>query len=301
MRTFAVLKFLPAVLLFPFLLSCQKETDKKEDNNPPPPVIPISGTDTGKFYNAQAVCNYNYDEAILTSAGWTKALEDNFNTDLSKWTVYTGGNSSRELQYYKESNVFIENGVAQVAARRETISATVNGASKTFDFTSGQLQSKGTFSANDATPKVRIVARIKLPKGYGLQPAFLTTGDDYPKTGQINMIMANGNDPRFYATNYAYGPGSANLVRDSYGYITADADLSACYHVYETEWTKNSLNFYLDGRLVEQKTSGGYVPGLFGKTHRLVLYMVVTSDLLMRPQIKPGNMSVDWIKVFTSR
>ena len=113
--------------------------------------------------------------------------------------------------------------------------------------------------------------------------------------------MANGNEPNFYATNYAYGTDNTNLVRNAYGYITADADLTACYHVYETEWTKNALNFYLDGKLVEQKTSGGYVPGLFGKTHRLLLYMVVSSDLITRPQIKPGTMSVDWIKVFTSK
>jgi beta-glucanase (GH16 family) len=281
------------------LASCQKSSTKKED--PVVPVVPVSGTDTGLRYQATAICDYNYNDATLTSAGWTKTLEDDFNSGLTNWTLVSGGNESRNLQFYKESNVVTSNGIAQIVTKRESVTTTVNGASKNYDFTSGLMQSKGTFSANETTPKVRVVARIKLPRGFGLQPSFFSSGDDYPKSGQINMILANGSEPKIYATNYGFGTGSTNLVRDSYGFITTDADLTACYHVYETEWTKTSLNFYLDGKLVEQKVSGGYVPALFGKTHRLSFYVVISSDLIMRPQIQTGTMSIDWVKVFTSK
>ncbi len=187
-------------------------------------------------------------------------------------------------------------------AKKESVITTVDGRQKTYDFTSGRIQSKSTFSANENTPKVRIAARIKLPKGYGMRPAFFSMGENWPTGGQINMIIGNSNEPNFYSTNYFYGNvANNNLVSNAIGYVTTDADLSECYHVYESEWTKTALNFYLDGNLVEQKTSGGYIPQLFGKTRVLILYMAISSELLTRPQIQTGTLSVDWIKVFTSK
>lgn len=289
-----------AIPLFFFLFGCQKNTSKTDQTSPP--STPTSGSDTGIYYTAKPICNYNYDETTLISSGWTKTFEDNFDSDLSKWTIWTGGSASRELQYYKESNLLVANGLLQIISKKETVETTVNGTQKTYDFTSGQIQSRSTFSANANTPKVRIIARIKLPKGYGMQPAFLTKGDNWPTQGQINMIMADGNVTNFYSTNYFYGTtANNNLVSNANGYITANADLTDCYHVYEMEWSKNALNYYLDGNLVEQKTSGGYIPELFSKTQHLYLYLVMSSDLLTRPQIKTGTMFIDWIKVYTSK
>lgn len=297
MKLFLLIKSALAIPLLLFLFSCQKNTPKPDDT--PPTPVPTSSSDTGIYYTAKTVCNYESD---LISAGWTKTFEDNFDSDLSKWTVWTGGSASRELQYYKESNLLVVNGALQIVAKKETVTTTVNGTQKTYDFTSGQIQSKSTFSANENTPKVRIVARIKLPKGYGMRPAFLSVGNNWPTQGQIDMIRANGNETNFYSTNYFYGKvANNNLVSNAYGYITTDADLTACYHIYETEWTKNTLNFYLDGKLVEQKATGGYIPELFGKTQRLYLYTVISSELLTRPQIQTATLFVDWVKVFTSK
>jgi beta-glucanase (GH16 family) len=307
MKKLPLVKVIIAVNFILLLLSCQKNSGNSGGGSggsggTEPPIVVTSGTDTGIYYNAATICNNTFNEIALTSSGWTKAFEDNFDSDLSKWTPYVGGNASRELQYYKESNVVIENGILQIRAKKETVSTTVNNTQRTFDFTSGQIQSKSTFSANANTPKVRIVARMKLANGFGMQPAFLISGENWPTNGQITMISASGDNRKFYATNYSYGNVvNSNVVRDAAGYITADADLTECFHVYEMEWTKNSLNFYLDGKLVEQKTSGGYITNLFDKSQRIFLYMVVSSELLKRPQIQPGTVSVDWIKVFTSK
>ncbi len=296
-----LVKVIIAVNFVLLLLSCHKDSEDSGGGSEPLLVV-TSGTDTGIYHNASTICNNNFNETALTSSGWTKAFEDNFDSDLSKWDVYVGGNASRELQCYKQSNVVIENGMLQIRAKKETVSTTVNNTQRTFDFTSGQIQSKSTFSANTNTPKVRIVARMKLASGLGMQPAFLTTGSDFPVNGQITMISASGDNRKFYATNYSYGNVvNYNVVRNAAGYITSDADLTECFHVYEMEWTRNSLDFYLDGKLVEQKTSGGYITNLFDKTQRIFLYMVVSSELLKRPQIQPGTVSVDWIRVFTSK
>ncbi|MEJ7912747.1 MAG: family 16 glycosylhydrolase [Chitinophagaceae bacterium] len=299
MKTINLIKLLSIVLFFSFLASCQKSVPEIE--NPSPPVIVPSGTDTGLYYNAKTICDHTYNEAALTASGWTKSFEDNFGSNLSNWTLLRGGNASKELQYFKESNVRVESGFAQILTKKESVTTTVSGSARTFDYTSGLMKSNATFSANEATPRIRIAARLRLPQGYGLQPTFTATGDDYPKNGHIGIMTSYSNQPNFYTTDYAYGTANTNLVRNANGYITADADLTACYHVYETEWTKNGLNFYLDGKLVEQKTSGGYIPALFGKKLQLHLYVVIISDLLTRPQIKTGTLSVDWVKVFTSK
>ena len=93
-------------------------------------------------------------------------------------------------------------------------------------------------------------------------------------------------------------------MRNAVGYITADADLTQCYHVYEMVWEQNQLTSYLDGKVVEVKTSGGYIPGLFGKTERITLNVAVGGDFFTNldpTQIQTGTMYVDWVKVFTSK
>jgi beta-glucanase (GH16 family) len=297
MKLCLLIKFAFSIPLFLFLVSCQKNT-LEADQNLPRSFSP-SGSDTGIYYTAKTICNY--DGSDLITDGWTKRFEDNFDSDLSNWTIWTGQGSSPELQYYKESNLVLTNGVLQIMAKKEMVTATVGGTQKTYDFTSGQILSKSRFSPNENATKVRFVARIKLPKGYGMRCAFTSVGDNWPTQGQIDMVLANGNKPNFYSTNYFYGStANNNLVTNSYGYITTDTDLSECYHIYATEWTKNTLNFYLDGKLIEQKSTGDYIPKLFGKAQRLSLYVAISSELLKIPQIQTGTLFVDWVRVFSS-
>jgi hypothetical protein len=69
------------------------------------------------------------------------------------------------------------------------------------------------------------------------------------------------------------------------------------------EWSQNALTSYLDGHLVEAKTSGGHVADLFGKSHHLSLSLPVGGgyySALNTANIQGGTMYVDYIKVFTS-
>jgi beta-glucanase (GH16 family) len=149
------------------------------------------------------------------------------------------------------------------------------------------------------------VARLKLAKGYGMWPAFWSYGDPWPTQGEIDIVEARGQEPNKYQTNYFYGTRAGrNLVRNATGYITADADLTNCYHVYEMVWEQNSLTSYLDGQVVEVKTSGGYIPSLFGKSERITLNLAVGGDFFnnLNPAlIQTGTLYVDWVKVFTAK
>ncbi|MDB5133309.1 MAG: glycoside hydrolase family 16 protein [Mucilaginibacter sp.] len=256
---------------------------------------------------ATAVCDYNFDETSLTGSGWTKSFDDEFDTDLSKWYAYTGG-VQNELQCFEPANVTIVNGVLQIAAKKETVTGptTVNSSSNsTFNFTSGSIVSNATFGPSTATPKIRIVARVKIASGNGLVSLFDSYGPSWPTNGQINLFQVEGNDVKRYQTNYFYGTQpNQNLVNNGMLNNPTDSDLSACWHVFTTEWTQNALNYYLDGQLVETKTAGGYVGGMFGKVQNLSLNLLIGGSYynnIAPADVQTGTMYVDYVKVFTSK
>lgn len=296
------LKSVTRIFLLSFLICCKKETDEPTDVAPPP-TSPYQNTGTN--YQTTSTCDYNLNEATLLGSGWTKSFEDNFDGDLSKWNIWTAGAYNSELQYYQGANLQIANGNLAIVAKKESVTGAANPYDKTqksFKYTSGKIESKTLISADATTPKVRIMARIKLPKGYGMNSAFLSYGQSLPTNGQIDLFTAYGQDATRYSTNYYYGTKPLqNLVQGAIGYVTTDADLTNCFHVFEVEWTKDALVYYLDGKLVETKTAGGYVDDLFGKKQALSLHLAVTSDFLTRAQIQVGTMYVDWVKVFTSK
>jgi len=302
----ACLKISFSFLLFATLAGCQKQVQTTSiqttgNNNS------ALETTASTTVNANAICNYNFDETALTNAGWTKTFEDNFDTDLSKWNIWTGGAYNNELQYYQAANLQVVNGNLVITAKKETVSGATTPSdptTKTFNYTSGRIECKTNVSASTSTPKVRMVARIKLPAGYGMWPAYWSYGDPWPTQGEIDFLEARGQEPAKYQTNYFYGKvTNRNLVRNQEGYINTNGDLTTCYHVYEMVWEKNTLSSYFDGALVETK-SGSYIPNLFGKTERITLNLAVGGNFftnLNTAQIVPGTMYVDFVKVFTSK
>ena len=91
---------------------------------------------------------------------------------------------------------------------------------------------------------------------------------------------------------------------DNTGFINTTADLSACFHVYEFEWTQSSLNSYLDGKLVESKKSGTHIADLFGKNEKIVFNLAVGGGFfpnLNQANIETGTLNIDWVKVFASQ
>ena len=284
------------------IISCKKNvnttnvTDEEiatAKPTPPPPPTPVHG-----------VCDYDINEAAITGAGWTKTFEDLFSTNLNNWNIWYGGAFNNELQSYQSSNLSVTNGNLVIAARRETVSGPTtpfDPTPKTFDYTSGRIESTTNFSASASSPNVRMMARIKLPSGYGMWPAFWSYGDPWPTQGEIDILEARGQEDFKYQTNYFYGrTANRNLVRNAEGFVTTDVSLQSCYHVYEMIWSQNDLKFYFDGVLVKTN-SGGYVPSLFGKTERITLNLAVGGLFFSNfnpALIQTGTMYVDWVKVF---
>lgn len=259
------------------------------------------------FATAAGVCDYNPTESALTGPGWTRVFTETFDGGLGQWSVWTGGAFNEELQLYQAANLSTSGGILGIAARRETAvgpTTPFDNTPKTFGYTSGRIESRTSFSASNATPRVRVSARLKLPTGYGMWPAFWTYGDPWPTQGEIDIMEARGQEPFQYNTAYWYGRRSGvNLVSASEAVITSATSLTDCWHVYEVIWAKNTLTYLFDGQVVDTK-SGGYIPSMFRKQQRVTLNLAVGGLFFGSYDpalIEPGTLLVDWVKVFTSK
>jgi beta-glucanase (GH16 family) len=240
---------------------------------------------------------------------WTEVFTEDFDTDLSQWNIWQGGAYNNEYQYYSNSssNLSISGGILAITAIKETVTgATTNSnpTTKSFDFTSGRIESKTLYSAKSSTPKVKFSAMIKLPDGYGMWPAFWSYGANWPMNGEIDILEAKGNLPYQYSTNYFYGTvAGTDLVHNSdVSTYTSASSLTDSYHLYEVIWEQNSLTFLLDGVIVSTKT-GTYIPSMFGKSQMITLDLAVGGDYFGNPlpsTIVTGTMYVDWVKAYTS-
>jgi beta-glucanase (GH16 family) len=297
-KTFKTYSFFFAVAALAILGGCSK-------HKPSVKIITPNNQPTNPITTA-VVCDYDSSDTSLTNHGWTKAFDDEFTGDLSNWSPITGG-VQQELECNEPANAQIVNGALQITAKQQTVTGPTTVGSTTtqsFNYTSGWLISNASFSANSSTPKVRIVARMKVASGYGLSSLFYGFGGNWPTNGEIDYVGVQGDNTKEYATTYDYGTQvNQNSVSGALLFNPTTEDLSACYHVYTMEWTQNALNSYLDGKLVEAKTAGGAIPDLFGKTHFLALSLPIGGiyySALNTANIKVGTLYVDYVKVFTS-
>ena len=154
------------------------------------------------------------------SSGWTLTWSDEFSSadgtvpDPAKWTYDLGGNGwgKHELESYtsRPEKVQIQNGNLVITARRETFTGP-DGISR--NYTSARFKTQNLF----AQAYGRFEARIKIPKGQGLWPAFWALGNDitlrgWPKCGEIDIMENIGREP---GINHAslHGPSSVEHFR----------------------------------------------------------------------------------------
>jgi beta-glucanase (GH16 family) len=288
--------------------SCTKDNNKIDEKPAPLTEAVVNVSATG-------ICDYDQTDAFILSQGYTKVFGEEFATsDLSKWQVWNSGAYNNELQLYKPANVTIVDGKLVLTAKKETVTGATdpdNSTKKTFKYTSGRLESNTYFSANTTTPKVRFSARIKLAAGYGMWPAFWTYGDDWPTNGEIDILESQGQYPKVYTTDYWYGATfeePEEITAKDGAVITSSVDLTTCYHVYESIWQKDTLQFLLDGKIVNTKYTGdatgggGFIKSMFGKLQRIALNAAVGGDNfsnLDTSRIQVGTTYIDWVRVYT--
>ena len=172
--------------------------------------------------------------------------------DRAKWTVIVPDwVVNDELQAYADTSATLR------IARDSEVAGAVNGAlviqahhkpgytrpdGKKFDFISGRMDTQHKFQFTYGT----VSARMKLPPGSGLWPAFWVLGNgDWPETGEID-VMENVGEPDWVSTAM-HGPGYSGDTPIGHRSFFTPPDDIAHWHVYSASWTPDSIAFKVDG------------------------------------------------------
>ena len=178
--------------------------------------------------------------------GWTLAWSDEFDgavLDRSKWVVETGGDGwgNNELQYYtgRTENVRVGGGQLLIEARKEQFGNR--------EYTSARIKTAGLFERMHG----RFEARIKLPQGQGIWPAFWMLGANigqagWPRSGEIDIMENIGKEPGI-VHGTLHGPGYSGDKAFGKPAALASGKYADDFHVFAVEWEPGEIRWYRDG------------------------------------------------------
>jgi len=247
-----------------------------------------------------------------TLPGWTLVWSDEFNLpdgsspDASKWNLVTGGNGfgNAELESYtnRPQNAEIQNGNLVITALKESYT----GADMvSHDYTSARLNSSNKF----AQAYGRFEARIKIPYGQGMWPAFWLLGSDlstkaWPTCGEIDIMENIGREPStvhgtIHGPGYSGGKGIGSPFSFPDGRKFADD-----FHVYAVEWSPNQIKFFVDNNLYATRTPADLPAGakwVYDHPFFILLNLAVGGKWPGNPDattVFPQQMLVDYVRVY---
>lgn len=266
-------------------------------------AILISVTSCKKTNNPPAAASTDYNPGV----GWTQSWSEEFNDaslNTSIWNYDLGNNNgwgNNELEYYLAQNVQLSNGNLEITAKRENQSG--------FSFTSGRINTQNKYAFKYG----KIVAKMKLPQGYGIWPAFWMLGSTiatqpWPSCGEIDIMEmkgGSGGDQTIYSTCHWANSSNVHAYYGlSYSYTSS---LSEAYHYYEVEWNATTITARFDGvQYYQLSITAPEASELSNNSYNIVLNLAVGGNFFI-PAINnqanvtatfPQTMYVDWIKIY---
>jgi beta-glucanase (GH16 family) len=245
--------------------------------------------------------------ALAQTADWKMVWNDEFDgskLDPTKWVYVTGANGfgNQELEYYTDrpQNLHLEGGMLVIQATQETYRGPDGGSR---GFTSARIQTKGKF----AQAYGRFEARIKIPHGQGLWPAFWMMGDGaagWPANGEIDIMENIGREPST-VHGTIHGPGYSG-VHGIGGPFSLPAGQRFCddFHVYAVEWEPEAIRWYVDGAQYHSVMPSSLPAGakwVYNHPFYLLLNLAVGGVWPGNPDATsefPQTMQVDYVRVY---
>jgi beta-glucanase (GH16 family) len=249
-----------------------------------------------------------------SKTSWVLTWSDEFNgpigatPDPAKWVVESGGNGwgNDELEYYtaRSQNVRQENGNLVIEAIKEKFTAP-DGIQRSY--TSARIKTQGRFAQKYG----RFEARIKVPYGRGMWPAFWLLGDDFPTAGwpacgEIDIMENLGSQPSTIHGSM-HGPGYSGENSLTGSFTFSNAHVGDDFHVFAAEWEPQAVRFYVDGELYQTKTPADLPSGkrwVFDHPFFVVLNLAVGGNLPGSPEdstVFPQRLLVDYVRVYSRR
>ena len=306
MNSRSIYSFLLGALALAMAACSGSNSGSPEPVAPPPPPSPAntnisnptltiaSNNQVDPGDSLQLVWADEFDAPQLDPEEWYFESGDGSQYGISGW-----GNN--ELQYYLTDNAFLENGLLVIEARAES--------SNGFDYTSARLHTRDRFAFRYG----RVEARIRLPGGQGIWPAFwlLPQEDEYggwAASGEIDIMEAvnlGGSGGNFVHGTIHYGGAWPDNVFSGETYLVP-ADATAEFHTYALEWDEREIRWYVDGVLFAVRntwhSSAADFPAPFDQHFYILLNVAVGGNFPGNPDANttfPVTMEVDWLRVYT--
>ena len=220
--------------------------------------------------------------------------------NTANWNFELGnsGFGNNELQNYtsRPENARIENGRLVIEARKENLGGSA--------YTSARMTTAGHHSFGVNT---WIEARIQVPQGQGIWPAFWTLGANigtvgWPSCGEIDIMEIQGQNPfrNFGTMHWA----DSNGAHASFGgTFNSSVSLAAGFHTFAIARTTTSIKWYVDGvQYAEGNISGGInSTSEFQNQFFVLLNVAVGGNFVGSPNsttVFPQRMLVDYVRVW---
>jgi len=244
---------------------------------------------------------------------WSLTWSDEFDgpsgttVDRTKWTLDLGGGGwgNQELESYtdRSSNASLDGaGNLAIVASRERFTGT-DGVAR--NYTSARLKTQGLFAQTYG----RFEARLKVPHGHGIWPAFWMLGSDidgvgWPVCGEIDVMENIGREPlAVHGTLHGPGYSGGSGIGASYS-LPSGQRFADDFHVFAVEWESNAIRWYVDGALYQTRTPADLPGGtrwVFDHPFFIILNVAVGGSWPGSPDastVFPQRMLVDYVRVY---
>ncbi len=239
---------------------------------------------------------------------WSDEFDDD-KLDPSAWYFESGDGSqygipgwgNNELQWYLPDSAQLEDGLLVITARREQ--------SNDKEYTSARINTRDRFAFRYG----RIEARIRLPGGQGIWPAFWLLPQDFAYGGwaasgeidimeAINLGASGGNT--VHGTIH-YGGEWPNNVFTGDSYVVA-SDATSDFHLYAVEWDETEIRWYVDDVMYAMQnawsSTAAPFPAPFDQPFYILLNVAVGGNWPGPPNAGtefPVTMEVDFVRVYS--
>ncbi len=251
--------------------------------------------------------------AISAPAGWKLVWHDEFNgaagnkPDPAYWSydLGAGGWGNNELQYYTDraENASLDGkGSLVIRAIRYADPKASRLDCATCLYSSARLVTR---ERREFTYGL-FEARIRLPAGQGLWPAFWLLGANvgqvgWPQSGEIDVMENKGSEPsRVHGS--LHGPGYSTQTYLTHIYALTNGRFTDDFHVFAVEWSSTEIRWYVDGlqffSVAKSSVSNRWV---FDHPFYLIINLAIGGDFSGAPGHSttfPQSLLVDYVRVY---
>lgn len=276
-------------------------------------VVALEENPDGTVITTTRITSIEIDESITwDSREWELLWSDEFdleagepvNTDYWNCDLGGWGWGNSEFEYYTcrtENVVHDGNGNLVITAREETVEDDECWYGEC-THTSARITTRDKVEFTHG----RVEARLNIPEGQGIWPAFWMLGADFPEigwpqSGEIDIMENIGREP-YTIHGTIHGPGysgAGSLGR----LILADEPYADDFHVYAIDWDPYVIRWYVDGEMygvISVNTLNGK-EWVYEHDFYLLLNVAVGGEWPGPPNLDtefPQEMLIDYVRVY---